>query len=245
MEKATRVRLNKIRLIHHLYFAKLRLFAGKKVPLKSSVLFHYPCVLVCPGIYKKGIKFRDCEVHLKIQNLNEIRNSWDALDQCWCFMFGFSIIIKARLKTMGRHVNVMTFRAEVPVFSDSFPQRFEAVWATFSLSCIVLISEEAGGKKSDILILDFMQCLCIERRPVWRNEFLSHVVGSVLVADKHCRSQVFLSNRQFILSGFFIWMNMNLKYTELTSMLIIEVFVDVCVVVLFIAQYFKTEFQIK
>lgn len=38
---------------------------------------------------------------------------------------------------------------------------------------------------------------------------------------------------------------MNLKYTELTSMLIIEVFVDVCVVVLFIAQYFKTEFQIK
>lgn len=64
MEKATRIRLNKIRLTHCLHFAELRLFAGKKLPLKSSILFH-SC------IYKKGIKLGDCKVNPKIQNLNE------------------------------------------------------------------------------------------------------------------------------------------------------------------------------
>lgn len=109
------------------------------------------------------------------------------------------------------------------------------------LSCIVLMPQEAGEKESDILVLDFLQCLfCIERRPVWRNEFLSLVVGNVLVAGENSRSQVFVSNRQFILSGSSIWMHISLRYTELTFMLIIEVVLDVRVVVQFTAQYFET-----
>lgn len=69
--------------------------------------------------------------------------------------------------------------------------------------------------------------------------------GIVSVADENCRSKVFLSNRQFIPLGFFIWMHLNLRYTEFTSVFIIEVFLDVCVVVQFAVQFFKTEFQIN
>lgn len=164
-----------------------------------------------------------------------------------CLVFQQSQKARFKIKLWGRHANVNHIGWQFQVLVTVFHRGLRS-YELLSQLLIMYSFGISGGrrKKSDILLLDFVQCLfCIERRPAWRNKFLNHVVGSVLVADEHCRSQVFLSSRQFILSGFFVWMHMKLRYTELTSMFIIEVFLDVCVVVQFTVQYFKTGFQIK